>query len=587
MPTRGVPGGPTHGSVTVDQSTGTFTYTREAGYTGPDQFKVTVSDAGNGLHFHGLLGFLRPHRGHTSTATITLNIVAANEPPAANDDTYTTPEGIPVLGNVLSNDSDPDNQPLIATVLSGPYNGAVAMAPTGAFSYMPNPGWNGADTFTYSASDRMLSASARVAITVTPVNQAPHTADDSYATIEDTAVVGNLLGNDSDADGDTLTAGLVLPASHGDVQLSSDGSFTYTPNANFHGTDGFSYVASDGSLSSAPTLVTITVAPVNDTPVAQNDIFSFSEDGVLTGSVLSNDTDADADPLTAALTAGPAHGSLTLNPNGSFSYVPVANYSGTDSFTYTVSDGIATSNAATAAIAINPTNDTPISNDSSFSVDEDSTYSGSVSVSDVDGDTLSSVVVTGPAHGSLTLNPNGSFSYTPGPNYNGADSFTFTASDGSATSAPSLVQITVTPINDAPVAHVDSYSVSEDGVLTGSVLFNDTDADGNTLTAAVVFGPSHGALTLNSNGSFTYTPDTGYNGPDTFAYTASDEALTSSAAIVSITINPVNNAPVAEDDIYSISEDTPLIANVLTNDTDVDASSLTASRWSTDQRAGP
>ncbi|MBI5735784.1 MAG: tandem-95 repeat protein, partial [Mycolicibacterium neoaurum] len=577
VPARGVPGGPSHGWVTVDELTGTFTYTRDGNYTGPDQFTVTASDAGNGFHMHGLLGFLRPAWGHTDTATITIDVVAAETPPTVNNDFFTTPEDIPVLGSVLSNDSDPNDQTLTTTLLSEPSNGSVTLEQNGVFNYTPNPDWNGVDGFTYRASNRMASASASVSIVVTPVNKAPQTSDDLYTTTEDTAISGNVLNNDTDTDGDAITAGLVMPASHGNVQLNADGSFSYTPGANFHGTDGFSYVASDGSLSSAPTLVTITVTPVNDAPVAHNDSYAVNEDSILTGSVLPNDTDADGDSLAVSLGVGPAHGSLTLNPNGSFSYIPAANYNGTDSFTYTVTDGVATSNSATATITVNAVNDIPVASDASFSVNEDGSYTGTVSVNDVDGDSVTSVVVNGPAHGSLAFDGSGAFVYTPAANYTGTDSFTYTATDGVGTSSVARVSITVTPVNDTPVAVNDTFTANEDSILTGSVLSNDTDVDGNTLTATTVIGPSHGTLVLNADGSFSYTPDADYAGADSFAYVADDGTATSSVATVSITISPVNDAPVAGDDIFSINEDSSLTGNLLANDSDVDGDSLTAS----------
>ncbi|WP_425004344.1 Ig-like domain-containing protein [Mycolicibacterium sp. S3B2] len=577
VPARGEVGGPMHGWVEVDQVTGTFTYTRDDDYVGPDQFTVTVSDAGSGRHFHGLLGFLRPDRGHTDTATIKLDIVAANKTPVVNNDSYTTAQGSYVFGNVLDNDSDPGGQTLTASVVSGPAHGELTMAPNGAFHYSPEPGWTGVDTFVYSASNAMVDARAVVGITVTPVNRAPATADDSYTTDEDTTVTGNVLSNDTDPDGDTITATVVLAANHGEVQLSSDGSFTYTPDTDFSGTDTFSYVASDGSTSSAPTLVTITVTPVNDVPVAEDDSFTISEDSRLHGNVLSNDTDSDRDLLTASLASGPAHGSLTLNADGTFSYLPTANYTGTDSFTYTVSDGTSAGNTATATITISPVNDAPVANNGSFSVSEDSTYTGNLDVIDVDGDTVSTDVVTGPAHGALTLNDDGSFTYTPDADYTGADSFTYTGTDGVRTTSPATVTITVTPIDDAPTAQDDTYSMSEDGILTGSVLYNDSDVDGGSLTAALVFAPMHGALTFNADGSFTYTPHADYAGADSFAYTASDGTLTSNTAIVSITIVPTNDAPVAADDFYNIDEDTILTGNLVTNDSDVEGDSLTVS----------
>src|SRR5204863_126582 len=186
--------------------------------------------------------------------------------------------------------------------------------------------------------------------------------------------------------------------------------------------------------------------------------------------------------------------------------------------------------------------------------------------------------------GALTLNPNGSFTFTPTLNFNGPATFTYKANDGTADSNTATVTITVTPINDAPVAATNSYSTNEDTPLTitaPGVLGNDTDADGNPLTAVLVSGPlpAQGTLTLNANGSFTFTPAPNFNGPATFTYKANDGSLDSNTATVTITINPVNDAPVAVNNSYSTNEDTALnvaVPGVLGNDTDADGNPLTA-----------
>ncbi len=202
--------------------------------------------------------------------------------------------------------------------------------------------------------------------------------------------------------------------------------------------------------------------------------------------------------------------------------------------------------------------------------------------SDANGDVLTAEVVTEPAHGSLSLEPNGSFVYTPAANYNGPDSFTYRASDGQATSDPATVSLTVTPVNDAPVAGDNAYSVGEDGgalVRAPGVLVNDSDVDGDALTAVLVTGPSHGALNFNGLGGFSYNPDENYNGPDSFTYQAFDGQLLSNIATVSFTVLARNDAPVAANDDYTTLEDTPLTKaapGVLRNDVDVDSPVLTA-----------
>ena len=399
-----------------------------------------------------------------------------------------------------------------------------------------------------------------------------------------------ILGNDSDVDGDSLAAVLVTGLTHGSLTLNADGSFDYTPDANFNGVDSFTYKANDGAADSNVATVSITVNAVNDAPVAANDSYVVDEDrtlNVATTGVLGNDSDIDGDALTAVLVSGPAHGSLTLNADGSFDYTPDANFNGVDSFTYKANDGAADSNVATVSITINAVNDAPAAANDSFSVDEDATLNVAAAGvlgndSDIDGDALSAVLVSGPAHGSLTLNADGSFDYTPDANFNGSDSFTYKANDGAADSNVATVSITVNAVNDAPIAAADSYSVDEDATLnvaaTG-VLGNDSDIDGDALAAVLVSGPAHGSLTLNADGSFNYTPDANFNGADSFTYKANDGTADSNVATVSITINAVNDAPVAANDSYAVDEDATLnvaAAGVLGNDSDIDADSLTA-----------
>ena len=287
---------------------------------------------------------------------------------------------------------------------------------------------------------------------------------------------------------------------------------------------------------------------------------------------------------------GPAHGTLTLNADGSFTYTPAANYNGSDSFTYKANDGLAQSNVATVSLTINPVNDAPVAVNDSYTTDEDTPLDGGGAggAGQRHGRgraTLTAVLVTGPTHGTLTLNADGSFTYTPAANFNGSDSFTYRASDGLAQSNVATVSLTINPVNDAPVADNDSYTTDEDTPLTRpapGVLGNDTDVDGATLTAVLVTGPSHGTLTLNPDGSFTYTPAANFNGADSFTYRANDGLALSNLATVSLTINPVNDAPVALNDSYATAEDTPLTEpapGVLANDTDVDARP-SQRRWS-------
>lgn len=296
-------------------------------------------------------------------------------------------------------------------------------------------------------------------------------------------------------------------------------------------------------LIQAPTGVTVYQA--DNAPLANDDSFSTNEDTPLSGNVTSNDVDAENDPLTAFLDTNPGNGIVTFNSDGSFTYTPNPNFNGSDTFTYHLNDGFVDSNIAAVNITVIPVNDPPVASNDSIATDEDTPLNFAApgvlaNDTDIDGNPLTAVLNAGPTHGTLVLTTNGSLIYTPNANYNGPDSFTYHANDGSANSNVATVSITVTPVNDAPAASDDSYSTNKNVALViaaPGVLNNDPDVDGDTLSAVLNAGPSNGGLTLNSDGSFTYTPDTNFVGTDTFTYHANDGTADSNVATVTITVN--------------------------------------------------
>jgi VCBS repeat-containing protein len=355
---------------------------------------------------------------------------------------------------------------------------------------------------------------------------------------------GGVLANDTDVENDLLLgATLVAGPANGTLAWRGDGTFSYIPNPNFHGTDSFTYRTNDGRADSNVATVTITVNAVNDPPVADDDDASTDEDTGVTIAVLSNDTDVDGDILAVSSITQPSHGTATINADGTITYTPAANYNGPDSFTYSASDGNGGTDAATVSLTVRPVNDAPVAVDDTATTDEDSAATIAVLAndSDVDGDALSPILASGPSHGSVVLNADGTFTYTPNTNYNGADSFTYRASDGTLSSNVATVMIDIRPVNDAPSAANDNYATDQGQVLdvpAAGVLANDTDVDGDALTAVLVGGPTNGTLTLFANGSFRYTPNAGFTGTDTFTYRASDGALESNLATVSILVSP-------------------------------------------------
>jgi VCBS repeat-containing protein len=460
---------------------------------------------------------------------------------------------------------NPDNLPLTITVINGPLHGTVVASSDGSIVYTPNLNFKGTDSFSYYlSSDSLQSNSATVTITVVPVNNAPVAVNDAYTTLEDTVLTisgPGVLLNDIDVDFDPLSAVMANGPFHGTVVLNSNGSFTYTPFANYNGPDSFTYNVTDGKLYGAtPATVSITVLPVNDPPVAVDDFYQTSENVTLNVpplGVLANDTDVDNDPLTAILVNGPLNASaFTLNANGSFTYTPNTNFFGTDVFTYRASDGQGgLSNVAKVTITILPVNQPPVAVDDFYTLTEDiplQVAAPGVLINDTDADNnkLTAVLASGPAHGTLVLAGDGSFLYTPAANFNGSDTFTYRAYDGQSYSNLATVTLTILQADDAPVAVDDAYSTEENQTLVvplPGILGNDYDIDSPSLVAVLVNPPQNGQLVISALGNFIYTPNAGYFGVDRFTYRAYDGSLFSNLATVTITVNQAVPTTIAMD----------------------------------------
>jgi VCBS repeat-containing protein len=287
--------------------------------------------------------------------------------------------------------------------------------------------------------------------------------------------------------------------------------------------------------------------------------------------VLGNDSDADGNSLTALVSSGPANGTLVLNPDGSFTYTPDANFNGDDSFTFTVCDPDGACDEGLVSITVNPVNDPPVPDDQSVTTDEDTPLPITLTASDADGDTLTFAVVTPPANGEIDgVAPN--LEYTPDPNFFGADTFTFSVSDGEAT-ITGTVDITVNPVNDAPVGQNQAIVTDEDTPASGTLEAIDVDDAAGDLAYSLGDAPTKGTAVVGEDGAFTYTPDANEHGDDAFTFVVCDPDDACDEATVHVTIRSVNDAPTAEDADVAVDEDQ--VAEITLETDDVDGDSLT------------
>jgi hypothetical protein len=400
---------------------------------------------------------------------------------------------------------------------------------------------------------------------VTPVNNAPVANNQSVTTNEDTSASITLTG--SDPDGNSLTFSVVSSPSHGTL-TGAVPNLTYTPAANYYGSDGFAFKATDGTLDSNIATVSLTINSVNDAAVASSQSVTTNEDTAAAITLAGSDVDGDS--LTFSVVGSPGHGALSgTAPN--LTYTPAPNYSGSDSFTFKSNDGSMDSNIATVSITVMPVNDAPVATPQSFTTDEDVAKTITLVGSDFDGDTISFNVVTPPSHGTLSgTAPN--LIYTPAANYYGSDNLTFKTNDGGLDSNTATVSITVTPVNDAPVATAQSFTTDED--VAKAITLTGSDIDGDAITFSVVANPTHGSLGGTAP-NLTYTPAANYFGSDTFTFKTNDGTMDSNIATVSLTINSVNDPPVALGSTVVTLEDNTVVVTLSGSDVDGDSLSFT------------
>ncbi|MEJ6398544.1 tandem-95 repeat protein [Yoonia sp. 208BN28-4] len=508
--------------------------------------------------------------GREAGASGDQSLAPTNASPTVVTESYETGGELQVnaANGVLANDFDANGDMLTAEIATTTQNGTLTLNGDGSFSYVANTGFVGEDKFTYNVSDG-TSSSQPVEATLlvdgsstgtgsgTPITgsgQPVPVANDDELTFQEGGTilidVADLVGNDEySGDRSSLTVSAVRGDTGPGVAGLQDRVIEYQLPTDYYGTFELLYTVSVGeTMLRDEGIVRVTVENINDLPMVNPDSFKVAADTTLTTqadrSILRNDSDIDGDTLTAVLDQDVSNGTLRLNEDGSFEYTPDAGYEGEDFFTYFANDGTANSASSTRVdISIPVTepgatkNLAPIAVDDKYDGVEDQVLtikSADVLSNDRDQDNGPNPIqiagVFGAVGGSVSLEDANIF-FRPDQDFNGTASFVYVLSDEGLTDN-GLVEIDFAAVNDAPVANDEpepffdrytAYTGSTMKVVAGEgVLFNDTDADGEVLDAALVMNAMNGDVTLNADGSFDYTPNAGFVGQDEFTYKASD-----------------------------------------------------------------
>ncbi len=528
-----------------------------------------------------------------SVGIVFIEITPVNDRPDAVKDSITIQEdSINVRIPILANDLDVDGDMITLDTVYPPTSGGTILVNNDTVLYNPPANFNGLDSIKYAICDTVLCDTTYLIINVLPVNEAPIAVKDSITIPEDTTTIKiAFLANDMEFDGETITLDSLFNGLLGTVTVVND-TLCYTPLANANGIDSLKYIITDGTFKDS-TYIIINILSVNDAPIAVNDTVTVPENAnpavIL---VQINDSDPDGDLFSTGLVSGPSNGTA-FAAGGSILYTPPPAFNGLDTIRYNICDAQVPQQCDTATIFITVSgiNDPPLARNDTICIGEDTT---TVAIAielndfDLDGDATAISILTAANHAAIDSIRNDSLIYKPTANFNGIDSVRYQLFDGSLADQ-AWVFITTKPRNDVPVSEKDSITIMEDmaNVLI-AVTANDTDVDeGDSLKVTVLTPPtSGGTATVMNDTNLVYTPGSNFFGLDTIIYQVCDTSNACAIDTVCITVQSVNEPPIAVDDFLTINEDASnVVIDVQANDSDGDGDSFTTTIISTPMMA--
>ena len=548
-----------NGVAAIDAA-GNWTYTPTANFNGSDSFIVQVTD----------------DDGNVETQVITITVTQINDTGTFGGNvSATTNEDTATAGTVTFTDAvDGFTMPNFS-LNTAASNGVAAIDAAGNWTYTPTANFNGADSFTVQVTDDDGNVETQViTITVTGVNNAGTFGGDTTATTdEDTATAGTVTFTDAVDGFTTPNFSLNTAASNGVAAIDAAGNWTYTPTANFNGSDSFIVQVTDDDGNVETQVITITVTGVNNAGTFAGDTTATTdEDTATAGTVTFSDTvDGFTTPNFSINTAA-TNGVAAINAAGNWTYTPTANFNGADSFTVQVTDDDGNIEIQVISLTVTPIDDAgTFGGNVSATTNEDTATAGTVTFSDtVDGFTTPNFSInTAATNGTAAIDAAGNWTYTPTANYNGADSFTVQVTDDDGNVETQVISLTVTPIDDAGSFGGNvSATTNEDTATAGTVTFTDT-ADGfTTPNFSINTAASNGVAAIDAAGNWTYTPTANFNGADSFTVQVTDDDGNIETQVISLTVTPINDAGSFGGNVSATTnEDTATAGTVTFSDT--------------------